>query len=145
MSLAPVPDVDIPDALYELVDPEFLADHIPPDPAGTYSLAPCIVTGCGRVRHSGGTQLCSLHKRRWREDSPQEPLEAWVLRVDPQPALAPMDPPDHCASSRGVFVLAPLAGRVRLEVAYALQSRSEGATPGRARAHVVNDLGGRYR
>jgi len=131
---------NVVDPLAALVRVEFLADYIGPDPAGVYSVRPCEVKGCGRVRHSDARPLCSLHLRRRRRDGEAVDLATWVRSVDPSPATRPTDPPHLRAASRGVFVLQPMAGRLRSEIAFGLQARGTAAAPGRVRAHVVNDL-----
>ena len=69
---------NVVDPLAALVRVEFLADYIGPDPAGVYSVRPCEVKGCGRVRHSDARPLCSLHLRRRRRDGEAVDLATWV-------------------------------------------------------------------
>ncbi len=142
MSVSPLQSVDQGDAwaaLSAALQDRFRADLIPPDPEGLYSLQPCQVPKCDRVRHSSVVPLCSLHKRHHRVAQAGDATR-WAATADPRPALSPDDPPDKHASIRGVFVLAPLSGRLRDEIAYGLQVRGTPAAPQRARAHVVNDL-----
>lgn len=122
-----------------LIEAPFRADFIGPDPAGKYSLAPCVVVGCDRVRHSGGTTLCALHLRHHKEAG-APPLGPWVASAAALPSRSLGDPAERFAASRGVFVLAPLSGLIRHQVAYGLQVRGTPAAPQRARAFVVNEL-----
>lgn len=126
-------------ALHAAVTREFLRDFIPPDPNGRYSVPPCLVPECDRISRTNRRGLCSLHKRAWDGDESND-LQEWLTRADPTPSARPGDKPHVRATSRGVFVLEPLHGLIRLEMAYALQIRGESLAPHPARAHAFNHL-----
>lgn len=126
------------DPVQRLVTAGFRLDFIPPDPAGVYSVRPCVVSGCDRIQHSEQTRLCALHKRAWEASNVD--LEPWARTAPPKPSAGEGEAEDVRAASRGVFVLAPLRGRIRWEVAYGLQVRGTAVAPGRVKAHVINKL-----
>lgn len=127
------------DPVDALLEAPFRGAFIPPDPNGVYSIQPCVVVGCGRARRYGPTTLCAPHQRQHKKDSAVD-FDAWLRTVDPKPAFGRDDDPAKHAVARGVFVLEPIRGRLRSEVAFGLQTRGTAAAPRPARSYAVNRL-----
>ncbi|WP_262495177.1 tyrosine-type recombinase/integrase [Paeniglutamicibacter gangotriensis] len=120
------------------VEPRFLVDFVPPDPLGKYSLKPCVIPDCGRITKETGLQLCGLHGRRYRASG--SVFDEWVRDAEPTPAWSEGNPPEKAAASRGVFVLQPLGGKLRVEMAFAIQCRSSGEVRDVLRPDAFNYL-----
>lgn len=129
-SSAPVaqPRTSLLDELKAVVRPEFAVEAYFPDPDDpVLGKGRCAVPGCGRL--SWGRGLCASHYDRWhRQGKPH--VEAWAATATTLAARSGL-------AKTQCFDLRALPAQLRLEVAYALQSRQEARGFGPDRPQVA--------
>jgi integrase len=116
------------DKLNAVVRPEFAVEVYFPGPDDpVLDRGRCAVEGCGRL--AWGRGLCGSHYDRWQRQGKPD-VEAWVATARPL-AARPGLRRTQC------FDLRPLPAQLRLEVAYALQSRQDARGFGPDRPQVA--------
>jgi integrase len=129
-SPAPIarPEPSLFDKLRAAVRPEFAVEAYFPDPEDpVLGKGRCAVTGCGRL--AWGRGLCGSHYDRWHKQGKPD-IATWVATATP---LAPR----RGLRKTQCFDLRPLPAQLRLEVAYALQSRHDARGFGPDRPQVA--------
>lgn len=135
--LFPTADEQYAQWIHQRVPQAFTADVLPPDPAGRYSLPPCLVPGCERVSYGKDT-LCRPHVQA-RATSPDQSLDGFLSTVHVSAVRSVAQGGD---AGRGLFRLSAANHPVvRDELAYGLSLRArDGSGLAPARAGTFNRL-----